>query len=190
MKAALHRCLEGRSPAATGSSVHTLPEAPLSRLWVECLLLLLPQPPHHPHSTGSGACTTGLGSNVFQVQCSSLRARARSPWLSSPQSLAWGRGFTLWQLPSCNKTKTDTGREQAPVHQHREAGGLEGGAGKRRTEEKPEACTDAGTKQSEMSWEKLKNQGSESSSACRPQRGWHRSRSESTLCWGPCHPQS
>ena len=164
----------------------------------------VPQPPAHLsrpsrrllcHGCGrsascSGACTTGLGSNVFQVQCSSLRARARSPWLSSAQSLAWGRGFTLWQLLSCNKTKTDTGREQALAHQQREAGGLEGGAGKRRTEEKPEACMDAGTKQSEMSWEKLKNQGSESSSACRPQRGWHRSPSESALRWGPCHPQS
>lgn len=82
-----------------------------------------------------------------------------------------GQGFTPWQLPSCNKTKTDTGHEQAPTHQHREAGRLEGGAGKRCTEEKAEACMDAGTKPSETSQEKLKNQGSESSSACGPWRG-------------------
>ena len=107
-----------------------------------------------------------LSSSVQQ-----LEGKGQESVAQLSRELGLGQGFTPWQLPSCNKTKTDTGREQAPTHQHREAGGLKGGADRRRTEEKAEACVDAGTKPSETSWEKLKNQGSESSSACGPWRG-------------------
>lgn len=85
--------------------------------------------------------------------------------------MAWGRDSHPGSFLRVIRPRLTQAVNRLQLINHREAGGLEGGAGKRHTEAKPEACMDAGTKQSEMSWEKLKNQGSESSSACGPWRG-------------------